>query len=86
VPFPVTITVSKSTSEPPGPISVNVIVPVGLSPPDTVAESFNVVGELPRIANVGLGVVLSDGLAGLTVTCSAGLLISAAGSLFVSPE
>jgi hypothetical protein len=65
---------------------VKVIVPVGLLPPDRTAESVKVIGELPRVALVGLGVVVRDGLAGITTTCSLGPPRSEAASLFASPE
>ena len=42
----------------------NVTVPVGLSPPDTVALSAI---ELPTVADAGSWVVLIDGVAGGTV-------------------
>ncbi len=51
--------------------SVKVIVPVGLKPPSSAAVSVKVTGFAPSVTVVGLGVVLSVGLAMLTVTCSA---------------
>ncbi len=56
MPFTVTVSVSIGVA-PPLKNSVNVIVPVGLVPPDRTAESLSVIGVLPSVALVGLGVV-----------------------------
>ena len=50
------------------------------------ALSFNVGSLLASVTEVGFGVVVSVVLAGLTRTCSAELLMSAALELFTSPE
>jgi hypothetical protein len=42
---------------------VNVIDPVGLEPPDKTAESFSVTPDVPKVTDVGLGVVTIDGVA-----------------------
>ena len=63
---------------------MKVIVPVGLTPPDSVAVSVRL-ADVPSVTTVGLGVVVIDGVAALTVTCSAAALFSQAELLLVSP-
>src|SRR5260370_34356320 len=62
-----TVTVSVSIVAPLK-ISVNVIVPVGLRPPDRTAESLSVIVLVPSGALVGFGVVAIDGFAALVAT------------------
>src|SRR5262245_53494473 len=63
--------------------SVNVTVPVGLFPPETVAESFSVT---PMVPELGFGVVEIDGVALLTtLASSASLQAVVAFVLFASP-
>ena len=66
--------------KPPGPISVNMITPVGEYPPDKCAMSVRVEPGNPDEA-----VVLRPGEAGETAVCSAGLAGAVAGLLFASP-
>ena len=62
------------------------IVPVGLKPPASVAASVRIGGAVaPSVTVVGLGVVLSVGLAALTVTCSLAASLSLTVLLLVSP-
>jgi hypothetical protein len=66
---------------------VKVIVPVASYPPDNVAESSSVGAVVPRVTDVALGVVTSDGLVLLTVTGSKRSLLSeGVALLLVSPE
>ena len=65
---------------------MKVIVPVGLKPPERAAESVRVGVGPPKVTEVGLGVVSSDGLAGDTVACSLGEPLSVVALLFASPE
>ena len=60
VPLPLTVTVSVSTGVgPPLWNSVNVIVPVGLKPPASVAVSVKVTTLGPSVTVVGIGAVVS---------------------------
>ncbi len=61
------------------------MVPVGLKPPASVAVSLSVTGVVPSVTVVGLGVVLSVGLAALTVTCSLAASLSLTALLLASP-
>src|SRR5262249_1322734 len=60
--LPLTATASVSTVAPPGATSVKVIVPIGESPPERVAESRRVTGLVPSVTVVGLGGVVSAGV------------------------
>ncbi len=87
VPLPVTVTVSVSTGVvPPLWNSVKVMVPVGLK----AARQRGRVGQgrgavVPSVTVVGSGVVVSVGLAALTVTCSVAAPVSLTALLLVSP-
>ena len=61
------------------------MVPVGLKPPASVAESVSVTAFVPSETVSGVGVVVSVGLAALTVTCSLAALLSLTVLLLVSP-
>ena len=66
--------------------SVKVIVPVVVdSRPPASAVSVSVGAVVPSVTVVGLGVVVSVGLAALTVTCSSAALLSLTALLLVSP-
>src|SRR5260370_1173989 len=83
--LPLTVTVSVSFSTPLK-NSVKVMVPVSWKPPASVAESVRTGGvALLSVMLVGLGVVLSVGLAGLTATCSLVALLSLTEWLLLSP-
>ena len=84
VPSPLTVTVSVSNKVSLGLYNVNVIEPVGSSPPDSVAVSIRVT-DVPHVALVVLGLVVIVGLARPTTTCSALSLSSVAALLFLSP-
>ncbi len=81
-----TVTISVSTGVvPPLWNSVKVMVPVGWKPPSRSPCPSSVTAVVPSVTVVGLGAVVSVGLAALTVTCSSAALLSLAVLLLVSP-
>jgi hypothetical protein len=71
--------ISVSKIEPPGPVSVNVIVPVGLDPPERVALSLSVTRDAERVT-LGLVAVVRVGVGG-GASVSVAVLLARLGSI-----